>query len=75
MVALFKSVVRRWWPWSRIKRLRLALDAATDIGIYPKSVIGGDRPYEKRSDYMEGWNAAQLASLEAIIEQLEEGDW
>lgn len=34
------------------------LEAAHDnIGIYPQSVSGGQKPYEKRTDWMEGWNA------------------
>lgn len=30
--------------------------AYDELGIYPKSIIGGDKPYEKRTEYMEGWN-------------------
>ena len=28
------------------------------FGVYAKSVTGGDHPYEKRSEWQEGWNAA-----------------
>lgn len=34
--------------------LDMALD---DMGVYPKSVSGGDKPYKRRTKYMEGWNA------------------
>jgi len=70
-----KRVVRRHWPWCRIRRLRAALDAATNVGIYPKSVVGGNKPYEKRTEYMEGWNASQMKSIREAIKALEYGDW
>lgn len=60
---------------TRISRLSAALDAATDIGIYPAQVIGGKKPYKKRTEYMEGWNDAQRASLKAVQEVLKPGDW
>lgn len=31
-----------------------------NMGIYPKSVVGGDNPYEERSPYQNGWNDALL---------------
>lgn len=40
------------------KRLQTAIDAMTDIGVYPAKVIGGDKPYDQRTEWMEGWNAA-----------------
>lgn len=70
-----KKIIKLYWPWSRIRRLRAALDAATDVGVYPQSVTGGDKPYEKRTDYMEGWNDAQKEALKTAIEVLEKGDW
>jgi len=42
------------------ERMRFAfamLLADDDMVIYPQSCVGGDKPYEKRTDYMEGWNA------------------
>jgi hypothetical protein len=35
------------------------------LGIYPQSVMGGEKPYKERTDYMNGWNAAVLAMHEA----------
>jgi hypothetical protein len=34
--------------------------AHENVGIYPQSVLGGDKPYKKRTERMEGWNDAQL---------------
>ena len=64
-----------WWPWCRIKRLRAALDAATDVGVYSASVQGGDKPYEKRTDYMNGWNDCAMKSLQEAVTKLKKGDW
>lgn len=45
-----------------------ALDALVwelaEVGVYPEKVIGGNHPYEKRSDWQEGWNACSGAQLE-----------
>lgn len=36
----------------------LALEIAEDdMGVYPQAVSGGPKPYEKRTEWMEGWNA------------------
>lgn len=35
-------------------------DSLMDIGIYPKEVIGGKHPYKKRTQWMNGWNAALI---------------
>ena len=63
---------------AQIKRLRDALDAATDVGIYPQSVKGnpdGKGDYEERTEYMNGWNQhAKMALADAII-RLQRGDW
>lgn len=32
------------------------------LGIYPMAVSGGDKPYEKRTERMEGWNECAMAS-------------
>src|SRR5689334_10612921 len=38
---------------------RYPLHAAIEqVGIYPEAWVGGEKPYEKRDDYMNGWNAA-----------------
>ena len=29
-----------------------------DIGVYPREIISGNRPYKKRTKTMNGWNAA-----------------
>lgn len=42
---------------SRILSLLALSLAEDDMGLYPAKVIGGDKPYDKRTDYMEGWNA------------------
>ncbi len=70
-----KTLFHRYWPWSIIRRLRKALAAATDIGIYPKAIVNGPHAYEVRTPYMEGWNAANAAVLAAITKELEESDW
>jgi LPS O-antigen subunit length determinant protein (WzzB/FepE family) len=58
-----------------IGRLREALDAATNVGIYPKESIGGSKPYKERDDYMNGWNEYAMASLTVINNILHPGDW
>jgi hypothetical protein len=47
---------------------RLALD---DMGLYPMSVKGGSHPYEKRTERMEGHNAAVMEIHEKAC-QIEE---
>lgn len=54
----------------------LALDAASDtMGIYPKAVTGGDKPYEKRTEWMEGWKAydAKLTKTMCAIQRWLDG--
>jgi hypothetical protein len=36
-----------------------------DIGVYPKAFTG---KYEKRTEYMEGWNAAVIEQCKHIIQ-------
>jgi hypothetical protein len=55
-----------------ITRLRKALDEATDVGIYPQAWKGA---YEKRTEYMEGWNEHAKAALKAASAELQPGDW
>lgn len=57
---------------ARIARLQKALDVVTDLGVYPVSWEG---KFEKRTDFMEGWNAHAMKSLEALQGVLEDGDW
>lgn len=39
----------------------LSADTFRDVGIYPKAMRGfGDKDYEERTQYQEGWNAACL---------------
>ncbi|MCF0055538.1 hypothetical protein [Dyadobacter sp. CY356] len=42
----------------------LALEIASDdMGVYPQSISGGEKAYEKRTDWMEGWNACHTALI------------
>lgn len=70
-----EAVIAETSDEARTRRLRAALDAATDVGLYPHSVVGGDKPYEKRTEYMEGWNDSRMATLRAVVAVLESGDW
>jgi len=47
-------------------RLNRAIDAATDIGIYARAVIAPDGTRTERTEWQEGWNAAQIRASEAI---------
>jgi hypothetical protein len=65
-----------------VERLRKALDAATDVGIYPESVTGRSlgpgvavSGYEKRTEFMKGWNAHSLAAVKEVAKILQPGDW
>lgn len=62
---------------AKVDRLAAALDAATDVGIYAASLSGAGpgKDYEKRTDYMEGWNACAKESLSAAIKLLGDEDW
>ena len=42
--------------------------ALMDIVIYPKEVIGGEHPYKKRTQWMEGWNAALIKVGKEVAE-------
>lgn len=65
------SAARRGKPnpsRARVAELRskalesIVLELAQDnIGIYPQSVQGGSKPYDKRTEWMEGWNACATA--------------
>lgn len=48
----------------RIKLLALSL-AHEGMGFYPEAVHGGENPYEKRTEWMEGWNAYGSALSDA----------
>lgn len=65
-------------PDDRITRLRRALDAATDIGIYPQSIQtegGSEADYQERTMFMVGWNAHSQAALKEALKFLHPGDW
>lgn len=63
------------WPWqqcygnqlaaaqAKIECLDRIIDAITDISVYPMSVKGGENSYDKRTPYMEGWNACNREML------------
>lgn len=71
-------LVMALWPWGRIRRLRLALDAATDAGIYPQAVRGhkdSAKNYEKRSEYQNGWNDCAMQAVKRMDGILKARDW
>lgn len=39
--------------------------AEDNLGVYPSAVSGGTNPYEKRSDWQEGWNACASALIDS----------
>jgi len=43
---------------------------AIDVGIYCKAVKSGNKAYDKRTPYMEGWNENQMAMLRLMISVL-----
>lgn len=43
---------------AEIEKLEKVIDYITDVGVYCLKVVGGPAPYEKRSEWMEGWNEA-----------------
>lgn len=53
-----RRLIRIFLPWLEVRRLNHVIDEITDVGVYPKKVIGGPRPYEERNDYQNGWNDA-----------------
>lgn len=62
------------------KALRRILDM--DFGVYPKAVHDPDDivGYEKRTPYMEGWNAASIEHLKEIVHifkelKIDTSDW
>lgn len=55
-------------PLRRKAIMGICYEAASDnLGIYPEKVSGGDRHYEKRSDWQEGWNACVLKQAEYLV--------
>lgn len=54
----------------RVERLEAALDAAQDVGVYPKSVIHSDGTEHFRTTWEEGWNAALKEVNAKILEAL-----
>lgn len=65
-------LVLAFCPWREIYRLQFILDRIAETEVYPKKIIGGPNAYEKRTDYMEGWNDSQSTIFrrwrEAMIE-------
>ena len=55
---------------NRVERLEAALDAAQDVGVYPKSVIHSDGTEHFRTTWEEGWNAAIKEVSDRIVEAL-----
>lgn len=55
---------------NRVERLEAALDAAQDVGVYPKSVIHSDGTEHFRTTWEEGWNAALKEVNAKILEAL-----
>ena len=52
-----------------LKKIESVLDTT---GIYPASVVGGDKPYKKRDDYKNGWNACAMEMTDQISKALAE---
>jgi len=45
-----------------------------DIGIYPKAVVGGTDPYEKRDAYKNAWNNAAIEYYNELVKVLRKYD-
>ncbi len=43
-------------------------DPIINMDIYPKSVIGGEKPYKRRNQYQNGWNAALVELAKSMAE-------
>ena len=41
--------------------------AIDDLGIYPKSIVGGPNAYEERNDYQNGWNEAIMKYTHKMV--------
>jgi hypothetical protein len=57
-----------------LKKLIEELIMEVDVGIYPKSVIGGKSPYEKRNDYQNGWNNSAIEYYNELVKVLRKYD-
>jgi len=51
----------------RSEKLSKVIDAITNIGVYPKEVIGGEAPYTERTEYMNGWNACATETVNEYV--------
>lgn len=40
--------------------------ALDSIGLYPKSIVGGENAYEERNEYQNGWNEALISYTESM---------
>lgn len=56
----------------QIDRLKKGISIMIGEGIYPKSVVGN---YDKRTDWMDGWNACNIAIVEKLGCVLKDEDW
>lgn len=46
------------------------MDILENCGLYPQSISGGTAPYEKRTDYMNGWNQAIVDLTNEVVAKL-----
>lgn len=51
---------------------KLWMQVIDELGIYPMSVTGGPDAYEKRTEYMDGWNAALMQATNLMVKKLKE---
>lgn len=51
---------------------KLWIQVIDELGIYPQSVTGGTGSYEKRTEFMEGWNAALMQATNLMVKKLRE---
>lgn len=49
------------------------IDHIMDVGVYPKSIVGGPIAYEQRSEWQEGWNAATTEMIRRYEESSRPG--
>lgn len=53
---------------AKIARLEAMIDNILDVSVYPKSCRVGPNHYDKRTDWMEGWNAAVTEMIRRYVE-------
>lgn len=57
----------------QIRRLEAIIDHITDVSVYPQSVRGTENDYEKRTEWMDGWNAATAEMIRRYEESTRPG--